>query len=301
MTTTLAAIQLRAEPFQLAENLRRAGELVSAAAASGAQLVLLPELFNTGYSYSPALFDYAEPLDGISAAWMLAGARRLGCHIGGGILERSRDAAYSTMLLASPDGALFSYRRRHPFFWERGLCKGGDEPQVAPTALGRVGMLVGADIAYDDSATAYHGQVDLLLLCSTAALLPESTVILPDGRRMPMERFHPAFAGRAAQLRRDYYEGVGQRAASLGVPVVHAVQCGAFASPLPAERVGLLEMLRRQPRQLGLRWSHKRARVESEFAGRSAIFAADGRVLAAQPADEGVVLATCHLALPSVL
>lgn len=293
MTITLAAIQLHAEPFRLAENLRRAGELVAAAADSGARLVLLPELFNVGYSYSPALFNCAEPLDGVTAAWLLAGARRLGCYLAGGVLERSGDAAYSTMLLAAPDGALAAYRRRHPFFWERGLCKSGDQPQVVNTVLGRVGMLVGADIAYDDCATAYAGQIDLLLLCSTAALLPESSVIYPDGQRIGMARFHPAFAGRAAQLRYDYYEGVGRRAAALGVPVVHAVQCGAFASPLPAERLSLLRMLRRQPRQLGLRLSRKRARVEGEFAGHSAIFAADGRVLAVQPADEGVVLATC--------
>lgn len=295
MAITLAAIQLHAEPFRLADNLRRAGELASAAAESGARLVLLPELFNTGYSYSPALFDCAEPLDGITAAWMLSGARRLGCYLAGGILERSGGNAYSTLILAAPDGALAAYRRRHPFFWERGLCKGGDEPRLVSTALGRVGLLVGADIAYDDSATAYSGRADLLLLCSTAALLPESTVVLPDGRRMPMGRFHPAFAGRAAQLRHDYYEGVGRRAAALGVPVVHAVQCGAFASPLPAERVGLLHMLRRQPHQVGLRLSHKHARVEAEFAGRSAIFAADGSVLAVQPHDEGVVLAACAL------
>jgi predicted amidohydrolase len=301
MTITLAAIQFRAEPFQLAENLRRAGELVAAAASSGAQLALLPELFNTGYSYSTALFNYAEQLDGITAAWMVGGARRLGCYLAGGILERSGDDAYSTMLLAGPDGSLAAYRRRHPFFWERGLCKGGDQPQVVSTALGRVGMLVGADIAYDDSATAYAGQIDLLLLCSTAALLPESTVILPDGRRMPMALFHPAFAGREAQMRHDYYGGVGRRAAALRVPLVHAVQCGAFASPLPAERMSLLHMLRQQPRQLGLRLSHKRARVEAEFAGHSAVFDADGRVLAVQPADEGVVLARCAPHYHSVL
>ena len=118
---------------------------------------------------------------------------------------------------------------------------------------------------------------------------------MPDGRRMSMARFHPAFAGRAAQMRYDYFEGVGKRAAALGVPVVHAVQCGAFASPLPIERVGLWELLRHRRREIGLRLSRRRARVEAEFAGRSAIFAADGRVLACQPADEGVVLAECEL------
>jgi N-carbamoylputrescine amidase len=292
MDVCLAAIQMYAAPYAVAANLGRARALVEAAAGQGADLVVLPELFNTGYSYSPAMFDYAEPIDGVTAAWLREGARQLGCYLAGGILERHSGDAFSTMILAAPDGDIAAYRKRHPFFWERGLCRSGEALHVAHTALGRIGMLLGADIAYDD-ANAYAGQVDLLILGSTAALLPDGTVTLQDGRSMSMGRFNPAFAGRAAQMRYDYYEGVGRRAAALGVPVVHAVQCGTFVSPLPAERMGLLQMLRRHPRQLGMHLRRGVSTVRAAFLGRSAVFAADGSVLAVQPDDEGVVFARC--------
>jgi predicted amidohydrolase len=295
MTVTVAAIQMYAAPFEVSANLARACTLIEAAVAQGARLVLLPELFNTGYSYNQSLYDYAEPLDGVTATWLRAGAQKLGCYLAGGILERSGGDAYSTLLLAGPDGSLAAYRKRHLFFWERSLFRPGTEPLLVESALGRIGMLMGADIAYDDSATAYAGQADLLLLSSTAALLPDSTVRYPNGRTLSMARFNPAFAGRAAQMRYDYYGGVGNRAAAQQLPIIHAVQCGIFHSPLPAERMGLLHTLFRQPRQLGLRLRRGQARVSAIFLGHSAVFDGAGHALAVQPEDEGVVLAQLDL------
>lgn len=297
MHTTVAAIQMFAVPFAVPRNLARARQLIEEAVSQGARVVLLPELFNTGYSYNGSLFDYAEPLDGVTVAWLRDGAAKLGCYLAGGILERSGDNAYSTLVLAAPDGGWFSYRKRHPFFWERSVCRAGGAPRIAHTAIGRIGLLVGADIAYDDSLATYAGQVDLLLLSSTAAHLPASTVRLPSGRTLSMERFHPAFVGRAEQMRYDYYGGVGRRAAGLGVPIIHAVQCGTFHSPLPIERMGLLHTLLRFPRQLGLRLSHRVASVSAPFLGHSAIFGGDGYTLAVQPEDDGVVIA--QVALPA--
>ena len=211
--------------------------------------------------------------------------------MGGGILESSGNDVYSTLLFATPEGQCVAYRKRHPFFWERSICRAGSVPQVIHTPIGRIGLLMGADIAYDDSATAYADQVDLLLLSSSAALLPDGVVSLPDGRTMHMGQFHPAFAGRAAQMRYDYYGGVGKRAAAMHVPIVHAVQCGMLQSPLPMERVSLLYTLLHPPRQLSVVLGHGRASVSAAFLGHSAVFADDGRTLAAQPDDEGIIMA----------
>lgn len=295
MQVTVAAIQMFAVPFDVPRNLARARQLVQAAVDEGAQLVLLPELFNTGYSYDAHLFNYAEPLDGVTVAWLRDGAATCGCYLAGGILERSGDSAYSTLVVAAPDGHWVAYRKCHPFFWERSVCRAGTTPRVVHTSLGRIGLLMGADIAADESVAAYAGQVDLLLLSSTAAHLPASTVQLPNGRTLRMDRFHPAFAGRSEQMRDDYYAGVGRRAASLRVPIVHAVQCGTFCSPLPIERMGLLRTILRFPQQLRLRLGPGKASVRAAFLGHSAIFAATGRPLAVQPDDEGVVVSRVTL------
>jgi predicted amidohydrolase len=58
----VAAVQMDAAPAPVAER------QVEAAAAAGAQLVLLPELFTTGYCYEPATLALAEPPDGPSSA-----------------------------------------------------------------------------------------------------------------------------------------------------------------------------------------------------------------------------------------
>lgn len=86
-------------------------------AARGADLVLLPELWATGYF---AFDDYAataEPLDGPVASALGAAARDAGVTLhGGSIVERDGDALHNTSLLFGPDGTLLhSYRKVHLF------------------------------------------------------------------------------------------------------------------------------------------------------------------------------------------
>jgi predicted amidohydrolase len=60
----LASLQLDASPAPLLERLERAEKLVASAADQGAELMLLPELFNTGYAYNDRNYQLAESLDG---------------------------------------------------------------------------------------------------------------------------------------------------------------------------------------------------------------------------------------------
>ena len=66
----IAAVQMDANPAPTTGRLARAERLVTSTAASGAQLTVLPELFNTGYAYSDANHSRVEPLDGPTANWM---------------------------------------------------------------------------------------------------------------------------------------------------------------------------------------------------------------------------------------
>ncbi len=53
----LAAIQLFATPFALEANLSRAATFIGQAQEHGAQLALLPEFFNSGYTFSIKKFQ----------------------------------------------------------------------------------------------------------------------------------------------------------------------------------------------------------------------------------------------------
>ncbi len=67
---TVAAIQMDANPAPTNERIARAEKLVRQAASDGAQLIILPELFNTSYAYADTNFGLAERFDGQTTAWL---------------------------------------------------------------------------------------------------------------------------------------------------------------------------------------------------------------------------------------
>ncbi len=103
-TLTIAAVQMDANPAPTPVRLGRAQRLVEQAAAAGAQLVALPELFHVGYAYSDSVHARAEALDGPTLAWMHQTAARLGIHLAGSLLLRDGDEVYNTLFLVAPDG-----------------------------------------------------------------------------------------------------------------------------------------------------------------------------------------------------
>ena len=93
-----------------------ARELAARAAAQGADLLVLPELWPTGYNLVRA-GEFAAPLDAGPFAIMSALARQHGMHVVGTALEANpRGAPYNTAALYGPDGArLGAYRKVHLF------------------------------------------------------------------------------------------------------------------------------------------------------------------------------------------
>ncbi|MBA3487121.1 MAG: amidohydrolase, partial [Lysobacter sp.] len=81
-------------------------------------LVLLPETFTSGFSNDA--IDDAETMDGPSVEWMRAQAATLGAAVTGSVQLRVDDGAggsgvFNRLLLATPEGALHSYDKRHLF------------------------------------------------------------------------------------------------------------------------------------------------------------------------------------------
>lgn len=82
--------------------------------ARGADLVILPEMFTTGFSMDAEAL--AEPEDGPSRGWLLEQARQLNAVVVGSVIVRANDGSYRNRLFwARPDGSVTHYDKRHLF------------------------------------------------------------------------------------------------------------------------------------------------------------------------------------------
>jgi predicted amidohydrolase len=96
-------------------NFVRLTPMIAAAATAGARLVVLAEMFSTGFSM--ATERIAEPLGGPSARFLVEQARLHQVWVCGSIPERLDDTKLPSncLVLAAPDGTCHRYRKIHPF------------------------------------------------------------------------------------------------------------------------------------------------------------------------------------------
>jgi len=154
-------------------NLRKALDLIGAAAARGAQVVCLPELFQTQYfcqREEAALFDLAEPIPGPASQALGEAARRHGVVVVGSLFERRAPGVYhNSAVLFDADGTLCGiYRKMHipddPLYYEKFYFTPGDLGfRALDTRVGRIGTLVCWDQWFPEAArlTALAGAVIL--------------------------------------------------------------------------------------------------------------------------------------------
>lgn len=96
-------------------NFERLAPQIAGAAASGARLVVLTEMYSTGFSMNTSAT--AEEVGGPSTGFLQSQAKEHQIWVGGTVSERTQDAdlPFNTFVLASPDGNLDRYRKIHPF------------------------------------------------------------------------------------------------------------------------------------------------------------------------------------------
>src|SRR5574340_536865 len=151
------------------ENVDKAVARVAEAAAQGAEIVCLPEMYRTPYfcqSEDHANFALAEELSGPSFAALSAAARAGGVAVVAPIFERRAPGVYhNSALMIDADGKLAGlYRKMHipddPLFYEKFYFAPGDLGFKAfDSGFGKVGTLVCWDQWYPEGArlTALQG------------------------------------------------------------------------------------------------------------------------------------------------
>jgi omega-amidase len=152
--------------------------------ARGADLIVLPEMFSTGFSMQSA--ELAEAEDGPTTQWLRQQAQRLGAVISGSLIIRTGDGSYRNRLLwARPDGSLAHYDKRHLFRMagEHKHYQAGDEQVLLEVKGWRVRPLICYDLRFPVWSRDPHG-TDLLVY----------TANWPAMRRQHWNRLLPARA-----------------------------------------------------------------------------------------------------------
>jgi N-carbamoylputrescine amidase len=255
---TVGLIQMRCST-EAADNLERARSMLCQAAARGARIACLPELFRTQYfcqAEEAARFELAEPIPGPTTEMLAEVARQSEMVVLGSIFERRAPGIYhNTAVVIDADGSLCGrYRKMHipddPLYYEKYYFTPGDLGfQAFETSWARVGTLVCWDQWYPEAArlTALKG----------AEILFYPTAI----------GWHPAEKAEFGTAQASAWE-IMQRA--------HAIANGVYVAAV--NRVG-----HEGPVQGGL-----------EFWGRSFLADPFGRIIACAGSDtEEVLIATC--------
>jgi predicted amidohydrolase len=156
-----AAIQLNSDDDR-SRNLRAADQLTRAAAADGADLIVLPEKFDL-LGTDAAMERGADTLDGPALQWARSAARELGVDIvAGSVAERrpDREKLSNTSVHVGPDGEIAAtYRKVHMFdvvvggveYRESATEEPGDELAVSHLADGTgLGLSVCYDVRFPE-------------------------------------------------------------------------------------------------------------------------------------------------------
>lgn len=148
-------------------NFTRLRPKLAEAAAVGARLIVLPEMFSYGFSMNTAAI--AEPPDGPSVTFLTEQARDLGVWICGSVPEfpsREAERPANTLVLAGPNGERHRYRKRHPFSFanEHVYYIAGEDDLTVELEHVRVSTAICYDLRFADDFWTLAEATDLYVV-----------------------------------------------------------------------------------------------------------------------------------------
>ncbi len=154
-------------------------------AASGAELVVLPESATTGFTpgcSAEELWDLVSTVPGPITEPVQRVAAELGVHVVLGTYERGaeRGVVHNAAVLIGPDGDVLGvYRKTHPFPGERvergGWVTAGDDVCVVETSLGRIGLIICFDGDFPE-LSRIEALLGAEVICRPSALLRSADI-----------------------------------------------------------------------------------------------------------------------------
>ena len=168
-----ACVQVDSRPGDVKGNIEKSLGLIKEAKDGGAQLVVLPELFNVGYDFSVLeglRYDYDETRSLLSMA-----AKEIDIHIAAGLLEIEDGKRYNSVLVFDPGGFVSTKYRKICLFppsrEEKVFHPGGE---LATFSIGNLkfGIMICFDIRFPEISRKYYKEGCSCLIVSSAFPFP---------------------------------------------------------------------------------------------------------------------------------
>ena len=224
----IALFQCPSQPVDVAGNLARLHARAREAANWGAELLVCPEMFLTGYNIGAAVVSrLAEAADGPSAVQVAEIARATGVAILYGYPERdAQGAVYNAVQLIDGSGQrLGNYRKTHLFGeLDRSMFSAGPDDYPLVTLNGwQLGLLICYDLEFPENARRLALAGADVILVPTANMLPYEFIADVTVRSRAFEnQCYVAYANYCGQEGEIQYCGQSSIAAPDGQRIAQA-------------------------------------------------------------------------------
>ena len=151
----IACCQMEPIVGNKSDNLKKSIQMIEEAASNGANLIVLPELCNSGYVFETReeAFELSEeiPLGESCKSWSKI-CKKLGVHIVAGINERAGDLLYNSSVVLGPNDYVGTFRKVHLWNEENLFFEPGDLGfPVFKTPIGRISCHICYDSWFPES------------------------------------------------------------------------------------------------------------------------------------------------------
>ncbi|MDI3331356.1 MAG: carbon-nitrogen hydrolase family protein [Micrococcus sp.] len=171
----IAVWQCRPHPLDREENLARLRSAAGRAAGQDADVLVVPEMFTTGYDITPQdTHRLAEPFDGPTARRIAGLTTRTGIAVAYGYPERAADGTvYNAAQLIADGRTVLRHRKMHLFEdLDRTRFAAGDQPPAVADFRGhRVALLICYDVEFPESVRAAAVRGADIVLVPTANMV----------------------------------------------------------------------------------------------------------------------------------
>jgi len=142
----LALLQMLVEGGNKAKNLSHAEELIVEAASNGADIVLLPEAMDLGWTHPSAQSEADSILDGKTCLFLRKIAQTNSIYVCSGLIEKDRDNVFNSAVIIDRNGnVILRHRKLNELDIGHEYYDQGDRLNVCHTELGTLGLMICAD------------------------------------------------------------------------------------------------------------------------------------------------------------